>query len=187
MKTYKITNDFENFYTFTIKGVELYTKMPSYSPRFDASTRLDEWVVPDASFYATANYLNDKVSVPDITTWLSGNIVINKNVYELLNDKLKQSGEFLPVKVEGIDYYIFNTLKVIQDEYINTSKAIEVVDLGVDVGLENIGFSTEGLDGAFLFKSSTDHCLYSYCTEDFKILLQNHNLNGLLFEEIIIK
>lgn len=186
MKTYKLTDDYENQYTFTIKGVELYSKMPDYSPRFDATSRLSEWVTPNASFYATANYLNEKISIPDITTWVAGNLVLNTKAYETLSNKLKESGEFLPVSVEGIDYYIFNTLKVIDDKYINKDKARAVVDGGVNVGLENVSFSTDGLEGAYVFKSSSDHVLHTYCTESFKELIVEHDLKGLLFTEMVV-
>lgn len=186
MNTYKLTNDYENHYTFTIKGVELYSKMPDYSPGFDASSRLGEWVTPNASFYASDNYINDKISIPDITTWVNGNLVLNAKAYNLLADKLKESGEFLPVSIEGIDYYIFNTLKVIDDKYINTDKASEVIDGYINAGLENISFSTEGLNGAVVFKSTSDHKLHTYCTDSFKAFLHEHDLKGLIFTEMLV-
>ncbi len=186
MKTYKLTDDYEKHFTFTIKGAELYNKMPDYSPRFNTKTRLTEWVKPDASFYATENYLNEKVSIPDITTWVAGNLVLNTRAYEILSDTLKVSGEFLPVSVEGIDYYIFNTLRIIDEKYIDKTKAREVIDGSVNVGLENISFSTNGLEDDGVFKSESDHLLHTYCTENFKQLLIDNNLNGLLFTEMVV-
>jgi hypothetical protein len=187
MKTYKLTDDYENFYTFTIKGVELYSKMPGYSPKFNSVPRRDEWVTPNASFYATANYLNKKVAIPDLTTWVMGNLVLNSKAYEILSEVLKTLGEFLPVSVEGIDYYIFNTLKVIDDRYINKDKAREVVDGGINAGVENISFDTDGLDGAYLFKSKTDRVLHTYCNDNFKQLILDKDIKGLLFNEMIIE
>jgi len=189
VKTHKLTDDYENFYTFTIKGVELYSKMPDYSPRFEAKSRVDEWVTPNASFYATANYTNEKVSIPDITTWVTGNLVLNTKAYDLLFDKLKGAGEFLPVSIEGIDYYIFNTLNVIDDSCINKDNAQEVIGGGVNVGLENISFNTDGLGNelVFKFKSTSDHVLHTYCTENFKQLLADNDLKGLLFTGMVVE
>jgi hypothetical protein len=176
MKIYKLTDDYENYYTFTIKGVELYSKMPSYSPRFDATARLSEWVTPDGSFYASANYTNNKVAIPDITTWVTGNLILNSAAYKILADKLNRSGEFLPVTIEGIDYYIFNTLKVIADK--NTSKDQP------NKGLESVSFPANELEGIYVFKVTSDNVLHTYCTESFKQLVFDNNLNGLLFNEI---
>lgn len=171
MNTYKILNDFENYFSFTIKGVELYSKMPEYSPRFDATSRKDDWVTPDASFYQSDNYKNPKTAIPDITTWVTGNLVLNQKAYDVLAGKLAISGEFLKVLVGGVEYYIFNTLKVIEDEFINKDKAEEMV---------------EGLSDAVVFKSPTDHVLYTYCTQEFIDILKDNNLKGLLFEEVIV-
>jgi hypothetical protein len=53
-----------------------------------------------------------------VTTWALGNLVLNQQAYELLADTLVHFGEFLEARCEGIAYHIFNTLKVIPDEYI---------------------------------------------------------------------
>ena len=186
MKTFKIINDFENYYSFTIKGVELYSKMPDYSPRFGATSRQADWVAPTGSFYPSQNYANPNIALPDITTWVTGNLVLNYKAFAVLKEKLKDSGEFLGVFIEGIEFSIFNTLKVIEDKYINKEKAKEVIDGGVNAGLENISFATEGLGDAMVFKSQTDHVLHTYCTESFVELVNEHDLSGLLFEEMVI-
>ena len=83
MSDYKISYDFEKFYSFIIKNSELGEKMPDYSPRFVAKPRLQGWVAPEASYYASDNYGGVDESIPDITTWLTGNLVFSQKAYEL--------------------------------------------------------------------------------------------------------
>lgn len=184
MKAYKIKHDWENYYSLIIKNAELGSKMPTYSPRFDAKPRAKEWVKPNASFYASSNYAHEKAYLPDITTWLTGNLVFNEKSYALLSDRLQISGEILPISIEGMDYYVLNTLKVIEDQLVNTEKAVNVNELGVDLGLANIAFYDDDLDGALLFKSNIDKLVSTYCTQEFKDLLVTNGLKGLIFEEI---
>lgn len=176
---YKIKNNYENFYSFLIKNAELGSKMPNYSPRFQAESRIDNWVKSNGSFYASSNYSSDKVAIPDITTWLSGLLVLNMKAYECLRGPLEKSGEFLPISVESIDYYVFNTLKVIPDEGVDKSNAKP--DPDIQGSLVDVVFYESKLDSCPLFKSSIDHYLYSYCTEEFKKITAENGLQGLEF------
>ncbi|MCO1336833.1 hypothetical protein MO867_21120 [Microbulbifer sp. OS29] len=184
MTVYKINRPFDEFYTFTIKNAELGSKMPKYSPKFRAQPRLDQWVKPNAEFYAGDTYAHDKPRIPDITTWVTGNLVLNKKAFDILGEKLATSGEFLPVSVEGIDYYMLNTLKVIPKDGIDLSGATDFFDSGVNRGKINVGFDTSTLGNSVVFKTPTDHLLYSYCTEELKTLLEAHSLLGLDLEGV---
>lgn len=187
MAIYKIKKYFDEYYTFTIKNSELGSKMPSYSPKFRAKPRLDQWVTPNAEFYASDTYSEEIPRIPDITTWVTGNLVLNQKAYDALADKLSASGEFLPISVEGIDYYMLNTLKVIPTEGIDLSQSMDFIDSGVNRGKTNVGFDPSTLDGAIVFKTPTDHLLYSYGTDDFKALVDQHGLTGLDLEDISVK
>ncbi|RDH85989.1 MAG: hypothetical protein DIZ80_00515 [endosymbiont of Galathealinum brachiosum] len=185
MRVYKIKNDRENYYSLIIKNVELGSKMPNYSPGFDATSRINDWVKPGASFYESSGYIGDGIKFPDVSTWITGNLVLNEKAYNLLNENLRVSGEFLPISIEGIDYYVFNTLKVIDDNLINTENSEDNIELGVNMGLKNVSFKDSDLDGAVLFKSNIDKLVSTYCTEQFKELLIVNGFNGLLFEEVM--
>lgn len=116
---------------------------------------------------------------------VTGNLVLNEKAYGVLKENMSVSGEFLSISVEGMDYYVFNTLKIIDDKLINTDKALDNIELGVNAGLKNVSFYDDALEGAVLFKSNIDKLVSSYCTEQFKDILVINGLNGLVFEEVV--
>jgi len=182
--SYLIDNDFENYYSLTMDVADLSSKMPSYSQRFRAKPRLDSWVAPKASFYASDNYTGKDESIPDLTTWALGNLVLSPNAYEALKDILSSSGEFLPLLVGDDTFYMFNTLYVIPESYIDTSNAIDVVNSGVHMGQENVRFNESELKSKCVFKSPTNKLTYSFATKKFKSEYDKHKFTGLKFQEI---
>jgi hypothetical protein len=181
---YKLNYDFESCYSLLINGEELWTKMPDYSPKFHAVSKAQDWVAPEASFYPSANYAADGENLPDITTWSLGLLVLGKNAYEVFQKTFSESGEFLPIFVNGAPYYLFNTLHVIAEDAIDKTNGIEVIDSGVHFGTGNVSYDESALKGRIVFKTNTDTLLYSYCTESFKKLYEEHNFTGLVFDNI---
>lgn len=184
MTIYKLTRDFENYYSFIIKNTELGRKMPNYSPRFKAQTRIAEWVNPAADFYASQNYKKKNISLPDVTTWVTGNIVFNQAAFDALSDHIKNAGEFLPANTGDTHVFIFNTLFKIDKQTFDKTRSTESIDAGINTGLDNISFDDTYLTNTILFKASTDHFLHTYCTQTFKDLIKKNNLCGLLFEPV---
>lgn len=184
--SYKLLHDYENTLSLLIENEELGKRMPDYSPRYRAKPRAGSWVAPDAEFFASHNYEGDPAATPpDVCTWSTGNLVFSEAAYKVFKSLLDQSGEFLPINVNGSTYYIFNTLLVIPEEGVNKDKAVDVIDSGVHLGLDHIIFNEEVLDGAAVFKSSTDRLVYSYSTDEFKNLYDKNGFKGLKFEEVI--
>ena len=186
---FKLKNDFQNTYSLLIDNVELGTKMPTYRPRFLAKPRLQEWVMPEASFYYSENFEGMRESLPDVTTWSAGVLVINPKAYEVFKNYLATSGEFLPISISGETHYLFNTLYVIPDAAIDKSKAVEVIDTGVHFGQTNVTFDEVFLDSekVSVFKSNTNKLLHSFCTEQFKKLYDDNGFKGLIFEPVEVK
>jgi len=183
---YKLDHDYQNCYSLLIDGVELFNKMPKYKGKFRAKSRIDEWVAPDASFFASENYEGSGESIPDITTWLLGNLVLSPRAYDVFADLLGISGEFLPIHIGSETYYIFNTLYVIPEKGIDTYKAVDVIDSGVHMGQDNVLFKAEALDANLVFKTPTDKLCYTYATETFVELFKKHKFGGLTFEPIVL-
>jgi hypothetical protein len=183
---YKLNDDFPNTCLLLIDGVELYTKMPTYKPRFFAKPRLQEWVMPEASFFLGEGAEQMKEDIPDITPWSTGVLVFNPKAYEVFHSYLAKSGEFLPISVYGETYYLFNTLYIIPESAMNKSRAIEVIDTGVHLGQSNVTFDESFLDGEKIinFKTVTDKLMFAYCTEQFKKLYEDNGFKGLVFEPV---
>lgn len=182
--TYLIDHDYENCYSLTLDVADLASKMPSYSQRFRAKPRLNSWVAPNASFYASDNYIGTNEILPDITTWALGNLVLSPKAYLVFKDIIGPSGEFLPLLVGNDIYYMFNTLYVVPESAIDRTEAIEVVNSGVHMGQSKVKFDEEQLQGRCLFKSPTNKLTSSFATEEFKSKYDDNGFEGLVFKEI---
>lgn len=182
MTIYRLKNNFKNFYSFTIKNAELGSKMPLYSPRFAAQPRLNEWVEPNGSFYRSSNYQSEKIHIPDVTIWNSGLLVLNQKAYISLSNDLNKVGEFLPVKVEGLHYYLLNTIEKIDEQYLDKSNAKE--DPNIYGALINVSIDSKAFKNRIILKSSIDDYLYMLCSSEFVEKVKYYGLKGLLFEEI---
>ena len=186
--SYKLLHDYKSTLSFHIENEELWTKMPDYSPRFRAKPRAGSWVAPDAEFFASHNFEGDPtVMPPDVCTWSTGNLVFSEYAYKVFKSLLERSGEFLPTNVNGSTYYLFNTLFVIPEEGVNKDKAVDVIDSGVHLGLDNVSFNEDVLDGAVIFKSSTDRLVHSYGTDEFKNFYDKNGFKGLTFEKVMCR
>jgi hypothetical protein len=183
MNVFKLESDFENFFSFMIESGELYSKMPGYSQKFNATPRIHEWVVPNAQFYQSDNYIREGVHIPDITMWPPGDIILNENALKELTPILEDSGEFLEVKIEGVFYYIFNVLKVIPNDYIDPEKTKENFVSGIITGLESLGFKDFDPIEFPVFKTTADKLANTYCSDVFYSLVLNAKLNGIIFNK----
>lgn len=186
---YELIHDYENTYLLLLDGVELYTKMPTFRPTFKAKPRLEDWVIPNATFFKSENFIGTSEVLPDITNWSTGVLVFNSRSYNIFHEHLSDKGEFLPITVNGENYYLFNTLYVIPDSAIDMKDAIEVIDSGVHMGQSNVGYDENYLnkENKLIFKTSTDKLFSSYCTDTFKTLYDKNNFKGLVFSPVAIK
>lgn len=182
--SHRLNHDYENTYSLLIKNEELWEKMPDYSAKYRAISKLADWVEPAGSFFSSANYQGDMVKMPDLSIWGLGNLVLNEAAYHIFQPILAESGEFLPINIDGVRHYIFNTLLVIPENVVNTGEAVELIDSGVHLGLDNFTFNEAMLNGAIFFKTKADKLVYSYCTDMFKQLYEKNGLCGLIFEKI---
>lgn len=186
---YILKNDFQNTYSLLIDNVELGTKMPTYRPRFLAKPRLQEWVMPEASFYYSENFEGTGEQLPDVTTWSAGVLVLSPKAHDVFKNYLSNSGELLPISISGETYYLFNTLYVVPDEAIDRGKAVDIIDAGVHFGQTNVAFDEDYLasKNILLFKSETNKLLHSFCTDEFKTLYDRNGFKGLVFESVEVK
>jgi hypothetical protein len=186
---YKLNSDYQNTSLLFIDGVELGTKMPGYRPRFLGNARTNEWVMPEASFYYSENFEGIRETLPDITIWSAGVLVLNTNAYKVFKNVLEKSGEFLPISIQDEIYYLLNVLYIIPETAINKEKSIEFVDSGVHLGQSNVSFDESflTLEGLAVFKTPTDRLVFSYCTDQFKKLYEQNDFKGLVFEPLEIR
>lgn len=180
---YRIENDFENCFSLLIENTELGEKMPHYSPKYRAKSKLGGWVAPKASYFKSENYSNVEDVLPDISLWYFGVLALSPQAYDKLADDMSSGGEFLPITVEGVTHYLFNPLYVAKESALDLSSATDLVDSGVHIGKQGFSFRESELEGVQVFKTNEDKLVHSYCTEQFKQRLEANGYRGLKFKK----
>lgn len=111
--------------------------------------------------------------IPDITTWICASLLLSPKAYRFLGETLSPFGEFLPILIESGDnweeYQIFNCLTladVIEEECSDT----------------NMVFNPESIKDKLIFKTTFHNCLYLYCQERLKDVVESFGLNGVIFD-----
>jgi hypothetical protein len=56
----------------------------------------------------------------DTTTWQTDMLILNEKAYNGLRDVLESYGELLPIEVESDIFYLFNALKRLPDDVIDS-------------------------------------------------------------------
>jgi hypothetical protein len=91
---------------------------------------------------------------PDICTWIDATLLLSPEAKDKLGDTLALSGEFLPLIIDNKQYEIFNCLTL----------------------RESIEGSEE-----LIFKTADSHSLHLYCGKEFKDLVTEFKLQGIIF------
>jgi len=143
-------------------------------PRTNESL-LNTWVTPSCSFSKEYKQAGQH---PDISFWgayLVMSAGAKNEMYELLSD----FGEFLPLKVEGVDFYLFNCLTFgLEDKQLCILKYTE----GLEDGLESLAFDTQDVQLKPIFKSKLQGSRTLFANEDFKQCYELNNFSGLRFD-----
>lgn len=105
-------------------------------------------------------------------------LVLNESAYECLNTSLSEFGEFIDLKTNGDNLYLFNPLIFAQEDLSLTERAY--LD-GFEDGLKSLAFDDEDISNKLIFKSKMQSGLSLYCTDDFKKLVNDNSLTGLVF------
>ncbi|CCU72633.1 imm11 family protein [Thalassolituus oleivorans] len=181
---YQLDPDFERFYSFDFDVEDLLEKMPRYSQRFRAKPRLSDWVEPEGRFYRSQCFSGDTKSVPDMSVWALGNLILNERAYGVFSEFIGMAGEFLPLTVNGCAFYMFNTLKVLNGDQVDCSNAVDIIDSGVHFGKAGFDILEDQLNKVEIFKLKEEKLVHSFVTQGFKSLCEDEGLTGLNFLQI---
>lgn len=122
------------------------------------------------------------VKIPDITCWLN-DLVLNEHSYEVLVNELSAYGEFLPITVEGISYWLLHVNKFADINAVDESNSHRVVDESDGIHLESLSFKESEVNKLLVFKTKYNDYKNIYCNESFKLLIEKLGLKGLEFRE----
>lgn len=180
---YRMQHDHENYLSFELPLDDARAKMGEdehlycfYNKRYS-----ENWVKPNARFYS---YDNDRslTKIADISD--AGHptaLVLNKKAFDILQPDLSDYGEFLPVNVEGIEYYIFNVLDYVGDDCIDHDKTEPEIFEGEVIGIKKLVFDDNHLGKHLIFKTSYDNFGNVFCQDELKKIIEDNNLTGILF------
>ena len=138
------------------------------------------WTPLDGRFYDDSDKKN-MLSVPDITLWFTDEIVCNDKAYRVLKEPLGSYGEWLPVNVEGIAYWLLHVTKKTEMENINLKASERTIDAIDNIEVQKLSFIQKKIEDLLIFKTAYNNYQNIYCTENFRNLIEKNKLQGLVF------
>jgi hypothetical protein len=182
MKIYKVQPDQENYKSFNLDVEEIFTELGEAFefnfPSLGISVK-EQWKTLSSGEFIQPPEFPNAIAIPDISEWQSGDLVLSEKAYELLEKYLSGYGEFLPVKCVNSTYYIFNVLNIL--DVVDKENSEQDIDQGVFMGLKRLSFKSNLLEDTLLFKIKYDNLGSIYCTSNFKHLIEELELTGLVF------
>ncbi|AFU98421.2 hypothetical protein [Simiduia agarivorans] len=178
MAIYKLRYRFKSYLSINVSNQEMRDKLgkPLY-PRGESVA--DIWKPLQASLINTFDETSQSKK-PDIADWET-NMVLSPNAYEALSTMLSPYGEFLPLKIEGETWHLYNTTSIYDDIDLNASSQ-QLMD-GMVMAVVALQFDEEKLGPAPVFRSNFDGRMAVYCKEAFKLAVQAQDSEALLFRE----
>lgn len=186
MKIFKLRPDYTNHQAFELpmKDVilKLGRKVPAKQlfqfPKHNLSLA-SVWEEMPAHF-APVEGLTKGSSIPGVSVWTGGTLVLSSDALERLRSAIESLGEFLPVMTPHGQFWIFNCLSTVPVDEGNSRR---VQEHGQTIDVEAIAFRGSDVGETLIFKTDYDAARSLFCTEQFKDLLVEHELDGLTFSE----
>lgn len=113
--------------------------------------------------------------------------VLSKRAIDILNDLIHPPTEFLPLISDNMEYFILNTLNLV--DCLNDSKSVPEQFYGIIVDYEKFSFILDKVKGQHLFKlkiPNTNRTLKNrvFVSDFFKETVLKNNLKGFKFIEV---
>ena len=179
---YRLSCDRQNYMAFDISFDEIEYKLGNVFALHDPTSKwLDFWQPLSGYFYDHSDQSN-VIKVPDITTWFLGDLMLNEVAYEEMKDHLSPYGEFLPITVEGIPYWVLHVTKFTDMSYVDHESSERFIDEAQCINLVSLSFKEEMLNDLLIFRTEYSGYQNVYCTDKFKDLIEKMDLKGLLFQ-----
>lgn len=178
---YKLRFDRTKFLAFEISPDELEEKFGAdHLFMLDEPTWSTFWKPLNAKFIDFSDKKNVTMP-PDITCWFTDQLVLNEKAYTLLADQLKPYGEFLPVTCEGIPYWVLHVTRLTGMDAVDEAQSSRHIEEGGYIDVARLAFKEERVNDMLLFKTEYNGYKNIYCTEQFKQMVEDNNLLGLVF------
>lgn len=140
------------------------------------------WQPIDTHFSAIEG--DTKAPVPDIAKWINATLVLSPKAFLAIGETLKDSGEFLPININGQEFQIFNCLTMLNIDSTQSEKGFYE---GEETGWKTIAFNMIEASKLVAFKSPDQGCLDLFCGEELKSLITKHHLKGVTFDGNLVR
>lgn len=178
---YRVKYDRQNYMVFDISADEIEYGLGDIFLLYDSASSWSEFWKPLNGRFLDDSDSQQLVKVPDVSTWFINELVLNDDAFSKLSVHLSKCGEFLPVAVEGIPYWILHVNKFIDMHAIDESKSERFLDAANCINLVSLTFNESEISDLLLFRTEYTGYKNLYCTEKFKSLIESSGLKGLLF------
>ena len=176
---YKLRYDRFNYLVFEIMPDEVEEKLGDYFI-LDEPLWTDFWKPLNAIFFDDSDNKN-VITPPDITCWFIDRLVLNEKAYQLLSKRLAPYGELLPVKCEGVPYWVLHITKLTKMDAVDEDNSERVIEESSYIDMKRLVFKEDKVKDLLLFKTEFDDYKNIYCSEQFKGLVEDAGLEGLVF------
>lgn len=106
----------------------------------------------------------------------------NKKAINVLKPLIKEQVEFLPLKTDEGEYWLVNILNVL-DCFDEDKIVYRTTDIGLK-RIEKFAFRGDCMENQHIFKFAINNYSKVYVSDEFKQLVQKHELKGLKFEAL---
>jgi hypothetical protein len=179
--TYRLNYDRFNYMVFDISFNEIKYKLGDVFALHDTKVKWAEFWQPLDGYFFDHSDSQNVIKIPDITCWSLGDLMLNQKSYEALVNHLSPYGEFLPITVEGIPYWILHVTKFTDMRFVDNTKSERFIDEAQCINLINLSFKEELLQDLLIFRTEYSGYQNVYCTEKFKQHIESLGLVGLVF------
>ena len=178
---YKIQPDLLQFKQFTLDADEIEDKLGEDCLIFMDSrpTRYSQhWVPLQVEFFDEYPGGDKNKQIPDLFPDLLGKLFLSETAYTALAPMLENMGEFLPVSYSGKSGYLFNPLRIAEEQQAVDSAQVSRDQWGA---LNSIVFDETKLTTIPVFRLEADDYRGIYCGDTFKQAVENTGLKGVNF------
>jgi hypothetical protein len=175
MNIYRIRSNYKEFKFFVFSKEEEDTNI-----EFDGQSLKEKWRPIKFEIFCDKRKKKDNRREDfDASCYYDGILLVNKKTKDIINERINDYVEILPVITDRGDFFFVNV--------INKIKSIKDIDrLTIDAVMEmernnNYIFDYNQVKGEMIFRDNQMSFHY-FVTENFITLMDEHQINGLKYE-----
>lgn len=188
MMTFKLLPDYTNYQAFNLPMKDLVQalgrKIPPKKLMHFSKHNIelaDAWEGVSGHF-APIEGVSGSPSIPDVSVWAKGTLVVSQNARDRLKAALAPHGEFLPVTTPEGPFWVFNCLTMVPAD---DDRSRRVEEQGQVLDVEALAFRDSDIGDNLVFKTDFDSCRSLFCTAALRDLLKDEGLRGLSFGDTL--